>query len=40
MMEGRAVPDDSPESKRRTLLVLLGVIATLLVAGFLVGIRW
>ena len=28
------------ERNRRVLCVLLAIIATLLVAGFLVGIRW
>lgn len=32
--------DDLQARNRRLLLVLLGIIGTLLVAGFLVGIRW
>ncbi len=31
---------DLRERNRRVLRVLLAIIATLLVAGFLVGIRW
>ncbi len=31
---------DLRERNRRVLHVLLAIIATLLVAGFLVGIRW
>ena len=31
---------DLPERNRRVLRVLLAIVATLLVAGFLVGIRW
>ncbi len=32
--------EDFGQRNRRVLRVLLAIIATLLVAGFLVGIRW
>jgi hypothetical protein len=39
-METGAVHDDPRERNRRTLAVVLAVMAALAVATFLVGIRW
>jgi hypothetical protein len=39
-MDAGAVNDDLRERNRRTLVVVLAVMAALVVATFLAGIRW